>query len=263
VDALERVKGDSLVVLAYHASDDFSNTDGNSRMSYYGISGVPTAVFNGGTRVVGGGSSTYSYYLNAYNTEMQIPSPCTLNVLVDYNPDSRLLKVKATVFAVDSMVSTHLRYALAESHLPYRWDDLDSLHHIMRKMLPNAAGVWMLHLGPNDTFVDSQTYTLYARWKDENCYVVVFVQNDSDKSVLRSVKIGSIMPPVYGDANGDGKLDIADAVYLANYVFRQGSAPDPLANGDLNNDCIVNVVDIVYLVNYLFREGPAPSPGCA
>jgi hypothetical protein len=257
------VKGDSLVVLAYHAEDVFSNTEGYARLDYYGITGIPTGVFNGGTTVVGGGSGVYTYYLDAYNSEMQIPSPCSLNVEVDYNPNTRLLKVKATVFAVDSMVSTRLRYAIAESNIPYRWGGLDKINHALRKMLPNSAGVWMLHLGPNDTYVDSQTYTLFGRWEDENCYVVVFVQDDSDKRVLRSVKIGSIIPPVYGDANGDGVTDITDIVYIASYVFGQGPAPDPLNSGDPNNDCIVNVVDIVYLVNYVLKEGPLPLEGCA
>ena len=251
------------MVLAYHNDDGFSNSDGNARMAYYGISGVPTAIFNGGTRVVGGWEGVYSYYLDAYNSEMDVPSPCTLDVMVDYNPNTRLLKVKATVFAVDSMVSTHLRYAIAESHFAVSWGGLDSLHHVVRKMLPDYAGVWMLHLGPNDTFVDSQTYTLNLRWKEENCYLVVFVQDASDQSILRSVKIESIIPPLYGDANGDGTLSISDAVYLANYIFREGPAPDPITFGDPNNDCIVNVVDVVYLINYLFKEGPSPAQGCA
>jgi len=31
-----------------------------------------------------------------------------------------------------------------------------------------------------------------------------------------------------GDTNGDGKVDVADAVYVMNYIFKGG--PEPCAN---------------------------------
>jgi subtilisin family serine protease len=68
---------------------------------------------------------------------------------------------------------------------------------------------------------------------------------------------------VAGDANGDDLVDVADIVFLINYLYRSGMAPDPLAAGDPSADCVVDVADIVYLINYLYRGGPAPQPGCA
>lgn len=65
---------------------------------------------------------------------------------------------------------------------------------------------------------------------------------------------------IYGDANGDDQVNVADAVYLINYVFKGGPAPDPLANGDANCDGQVNVGDAVYIINFVFNGGPAP--GC-
>jgi hypothetical protein len=67
----------------------------------------------------------------------------------------------------------------------------------------------------------------------------------------------------YGDVNGDGKIDPGDAVYLLNYLFRQGPAPEPLAAGDIDGDCEVTAEDVMYMINYLFREGPEPQAGCA
>jgi hypothetical protein len=65
-----------------------------------------------------------------------------------------------------------------------------------------------------------------------------------------------------GDANGDGTVDIADTVYLINYLFRNGPAPWLLCLGDSNGDLQINIADIVYLINYLFTNGPAPLSQC-
>ena len=62
-----------------------------------------------------------------------------------------------------------------------------------------------------------------------------------------------------GDANGNGAIDIADVVYLMNYLFTDGPAPDPLEAGDANCDGIVDIADVVYLINYLFIGGPPPA----
>lgn len=61
-----------------------------------------------------------------------------------------------------------------------------------------------------------------------------------------------------GDANKDNITNIADVIFLVNYLYRSGEAPDPVDLGDVNCDTIVNVGDLVYLVNYLFRGGDPP-----
>jgi immune inhibitor A len=65
-------------------------------------------------------------------------------------------------------------------------------------------------------------------------------------------------PYVCGDANGDRKINVADAVYLINYVFKHGTAPVPIQAGDANADGKVNVADVVYLINRIFKAGPPP-----
>ncbi|MEZ5360210.1 MAG: dockerin type I repeat-containing protein [Candidatus Zixiibacteriota bacterium] len=67
--------------------------------------------------------------------------------------------------------------------------------------------------------------------------------------------------PAYicGDCSGDGSCNIGDAVYLVNYIFNGGPAPDPIAAGDTNGDDNCNIGDAVYLINYIFKGGPAPQ----
>jgi hypothetical protein len=63
-----------------------------------------------------------------------------------------------------------------------------------------------------------------------------------------------------GDANRDGVINVVDVVYLINYVYINGPAPDPLEVGDVDSDGVVDITDAVYLIKYLFLGGP--PPGC-
>jgi hypothetical protein len=83
-------------------------------------------------------------------------------------------------------------------------------------------------------------------------------KDSSEISVYdRSVLGGEL---IRGDANGDGEIDVADVMFLINYLFIGGSAPDPLWVGDANCDEVVDVADVMYLINYLFIGGS--PPGC-
>ncbi|MCK5126538.1 MAG: dockerin type I repeat-containing protein [candidate division Zixibacteria bacterium] len=76
-----------------------------------------------------------------------------------------------------------------------------------------------------------------------------------------SILFAGILNIVCGDANGDGEVNIGDTVYLINYVFNGGPAPDPIEAGDANNDDEVNIGDGVFIINYAFKGGPEPT-GC-
>ncbi len=63
----------------------------------------------------------------------------------------------------------------------------------------------------------------------------------------------------FGDANGNGIVNISDVVYIMNYIFSGGPAPVPLfITGDVNCDRVITISDCVYLLNWIFSEGPYP-----
>jgi hypothetical protein len=65
-----------------------------------------------------------------------------------------------------------------------------------------------------------------------------------------------------GDFNSDGSIDVGDVIFLIDYLYASGPAPDPLELGDVNCDNTVNIADVIYLINYLFTNGPPPPVGC-
>ena len=71
---------------------------------------------------------------------------------------------------------------------------------------------------------------------------------------------------VRGDCNGDGPINIADAIFVLNGLF---GADPPVATCesacDANGDESKNIADGIYLLNFLFGDNPpppAPWPDC-
>jgi hypothetical protein len=83
-------------------------------------------------------------------------------------------------------------------------------------------------------------------------------------------------PFVRGDTNGDGWIDMTDAICIIFYLFGEEGDPSRemltrcLDAADVNDDAEVGttgitVADAVFLLRYLFqmdREPPAPFPSC-
>lgn len=65
-----------------------------------------------------------------------------------------------------------------------------------------------------------------------------------------------------GDANGDRMVNVSDAVYWVNHIFRGGPQPVTFKAGDANCDGIANISDAVFLINNIFKGGPAPGETC-
>ncbi len=126
------------------------------------------------------------------------------------------------------------------------------------------AARWMSVLPPGGSIepFESQIITVNfdATDMEDGTYggQVSIVTNDpelGDATIPVSLSISSF---VCGDANGSGDIDIADGVYLINYVFKGGAAPIPLAAGNSNGDADVNIADAVYIINFVFNSGAAP-----
>ncbi len=59
-------------------------------------------------------------------------------------------------------------------------------------------------------------------------------------------------------SGGSGAVDIADLVYLVNFMFRGGPAPPCPEEADVDAVGGADIGDLVYLVNYMFQSGPPP-----
>ena len=68
-----------------------------------------------------------------------------------------------------------------------------------------------------------------------------------------------------GDVNHSGvpPLDIADLVYLVDFMFNAGPEPECFDEGDVDASGVepIDIADLVYLVDFMFNAGPQP-PAC-
>lgn len=124
---------------------------------------------------------------------------------------------------------------------------------------------WVLVGGdlPIGLSFDAATATLSGTptWKATYYFTMQVTDSDSPpKSDTRSyaLKIGDQVG-LAGDADGNGMVNISDAVYLISYIFGGGPAPDPLSAGDADCNGIVNISDAVFVVAYIFGGGSTPN----
>jgi hypothetical protein len=65
-----------------------------------------------------------------------------------------------------------------------------------------------------------------------------------------------VIPCSCGDVNGDGRVTVADAIYISTYIYKGGE--DPICEGDVNQDGRITSADAIYLLTYIYRNGPEP-----
>lgn len=70
-------------------------------------------------------------------------------------------------------------------------------------------------------------------------------------------------PPIFkrGDANIDGKVDLADAISILEYLFQDGDASPCMDTTDVNDDGNIDLSDPVAALLYLFSNEDIPAPG--
>ncbi|MBO4720092.1 MAG: hypothetical protein J5658_09485 [Prevotella sp.] len=57
-----------------------------------------------------------------------------------------------------------------------------------------------------------------------------------------------------GDANGDGKVDAADIVEVANYIMGKPSTYFYKQSADVNKDNVINIADIIQITNIILKK---------
>ena len=90
-------------------------------------------------------------------------------------------------------------------------------------------------------------------------YTLRLTAGDGLMTVLDDLQVTVNRQAIRGDANGDGVIDVSDAVRILLHLF-SGMNLTSTEPADVNADGRVDMSDSIYLLSFLFRNGPAPLP---
>ncbi len=184
--------GCAVAVVEYHNGDSFTNSYSNARNTYYGISGFPTAVFDGVQYFVGGSNtqSMYENYLPIYQARKDIMSAFSVDVFgtnsgLDYNVIVKLNRLAAIPPTWNNLV---LHFTVTESDIPFNWQGQTEVDYAERLMVPNELGTPVDLI--NNSFIEIPlSFTMDASWVIANCQLAAFIQNLDTKEILQGDKV--------------------------------------------------------------------------
>jgi len=191
--------GHPVAIIENHYSDTFANTYSNARNTYYGITGYPTAYFDGLNPTVGGSATTsmYSSYLPKVNARLAVASHYTISATGSMAGNNITINATVAKPEADSNTNVVLHCAFTESHIAYAWQNQTELNFVNRLMSPNQSGTPIsLATGGQTTVTLNATWN--AGWGLDHAEVVFFLQNTTSKEVLQAMKY-NLMELVFTD----------------------------------------------------------------
>ena len=207
-DALLNSNRDKLTAIKYHwyfpGYDPMHNhnvIENNARVSYYGISGVPTAMIDG--VIENGAGFSYPGGPHGYTQQIideyyAIPSPFEIDLYHEITPNEDSIHVWMRIRAAEDITSgslkAHIVVVEKEIHFanpPGNNGEKDFLD-VMKKMLPDQLGTSIPGSWQEDEYL-----ILKESWKLQNIYdmdelgVVGFIQHNTSKSVKQAGNSGT------------------------------------------------------------------------
>ena len=171
----------NLVVLQYHpqSGDPFGNSETDARISYYGVDGFPTMIFDGTLWDVGGSGSTYDSYKGIIESELMVPAEVTISftgTMQDFTAD-------VAVSNVISQLSAKVRFVVYEKDIPYDALNGEKIFTFTVREILNEEAV---SLSAGQKVSIERAFQLQPEWEPENIGVAVFVQKDDTYEVLQA-----------------------------------------------------------------------------
>jgi PKD repeat protein len=177
---------------SYNGSDPFNTPEAAQRTSWYGISGYPTAQFDGEYDEYVGGSNTqslYGAYLPIVNARMAIPTEFSIELYGTNTGDLYNIVVRSKQLAAYSGTNLKIRFALTESNIPYNWQGQTEINYTERLMAPDANGVVVTYPNIGVEVETNLSFTYNNSWIKDNVELIAWLQDDGNKYVLNTASV--------------------------------------------------------------------------
>jgi hypothetical protein len=182
--------GHNCAVIRNHNGDIFSYPGSDSRNTYYGVTGYPTAKFDGVETVVGGSSSSskYSNYAPLVNQRNTVLSSFHMDIAVSNVGNDYSIILNINKVAEYSGTNLVVYLVLTETEIPFSWQGQTHCNFVNRQMIPTQNGT-PVSFSSGSLQVLNIMFAKDPTWITEHCEVVAFIQDTATKEILQGKKI--------------------------------------------------------------------------
>ncbi len=196
------------------------------------------------------------------------------NITVPLGPD-----VTVTFGQVDGYGTTELEVVTSGPDAPGSFQQIPSDLPVFYNITTGAdysledSVMVCLHYSDEGMTLEEEEALRLLHWDGVEWEDVTLLPVDTDGNVIcgktdefSPFMVGyTVSCNIRGDIDRSGMLpiDIADLVYLVDYMFNSGPPPLCFDEGDVDGSGVmpIDIADLVYLVDFMFNQGPAP-PSC-
>ncbi|MGB1204805.1 MAG: Omp28-related outer membrane protein [Chitinophagales bacterium] len=230
--------------IAYHTSwpgtDPMYNenpADVDSRVDYYGVSGVPTII-------VSGLEQTNPNSVDGATLEGVAIAGSPIQVLVENSIDGMSGSASITINAINDLpegnysLQTVVVEQMIEYSSPPGSNGERDFPNVMRQMLPNVSGTTVNSMEAGASASYDFDYMMEDVWNADEIYVLAFLQNEDTKEIVNSgssmdwkvnyVSLGEATTQVSGSQNimfdGNVSVNLPDAQFLQIEVISDAPA---------------------------------------
>ncbi len=193
--------GHNVAIVENHSADSYAFPASEARNNYYIVTGLPTAIFDGKTRVVGGHNATSMYYVYfpIYNTQYSIKTAFGITISGthignNYNMNMAIYKLAQTL--ANNLV---LHVAVTQSNILENWQGQTHLEFVSRLMAPDENGT-LLNFGSQTTLYIPVSFNLNPAWggsiSNHDFEVVAWIQDVETKEVYNAQKMDLNLIPI-------------------------------------------------------------------
>ncbi|MBP6977939.1 MAG: PKD domain-containing protein [Bacteroidales bacterium] len=199
-------EGKDVAIIEYHDTDQgpdpFANGYSTARQSYYGMSGNPTARFDGVLEHVGGQAcpppftNVYNIYLNRYNQRIGVSSPYTISWYGQNNSGNNwTVYITVTKVGTVETDNTFVQFAVTESDIQQNWLCMTEVDFVNRLMVPSQTGT-PLNLQSNQQLI-TLNFNLDPSWDTDHIEFVCFIQRNTGKEIHQAIvtPLNELPPP--------------------------------------------------------------------
>jgi PKD repeat protein len=222
--------GHPVAIIENHNGDNYANAYSNARNSYYGISGYPTAFFDGVTSVVGGSasSSLYPTYVPHVNARAAVPSDFIIELYGTHTGAMYDMVAKIYKVAPYSGPDPVFHLVITESDIQFAWQGQTELNFVNRQMVPNQNGT-VINFDDSDTITLDLSFVM-GGWVISHVEFVAFLQNNVSKEILQGMKVPAFfLPPPPVAPLADFEAEATQSCEGYEVQFTDLSANNPTA----------------------------------